>query len=464
MNKRSILVTCSFLVFGIGVLSFASGADWSRFRGPNGTGISPEEKAIPAVWAESNTKWKVPLPGPGHSCPIVVKDRIYLTCWTGYAVDRENPGDQKDLRLHLLSIDRSDGKTVWSKAIEPSLPEERYGGMFAQHGYASHTPVSDGEKIFAFFGKSGVVAFDLEGNQLWKVSVGSHRDERGWGSAASPIVYKNLVIVNASIEDNAIVALDKLTGKEVWKAEADGIRSIWGTPLLAKVDDDRTDLVLSVPEEIWGFNPDTGKLRWYCEGVPTNGIKASAILGDGVLFAQGDREGGALGVKVGGKGDIEDNIVWTENHRGGVSSPMYHDGLIYWISGGFANALDAKTGKEIYRERIAGGESGNAAGAGGDRGGRGGGAGRGGRGGGGFGRGGFGGGSDYASPVVSGKHLFQVTRSGDVIVLELGRVFKAPKRMKLGSPGERADFSATPAISNGEMFIRSTKHLYCIGE
>ena len=445
----------------LSVAVVASAADWARFRGPNGSGISSEEKAVPAVWSDDSIKWTIKLPGPGHSSPIVIKNRVYLTCWTGYAVERNNVGDQKELRLNLLSIDRSSGDIVWSKAVEPTLPEERYGGMFAQHGYASHTPVSDGKIIVTFFGKSGVVAFDLEGNQLWRKAVGNYLDERGWGSAASPILYKNLVIVNAAIEDNAIVALDKSTGEQIWKAEAQGIYSMWGTPVLAKVDDSRTDLVVTVPDEVWGLNPENGKLRWYCDGVPTNGVKASPILGDGVVYALADREGGALGVEVGGKGDVKDRIIWTQNHRGGVGTPVFHEGRIYWINGGFANCINAKSGEEIYRERVSSGsDRGDRGGRGdGDQGGRGGAGGR-------SGRRGFGGsGSDYASPVVSGTHLFQVTRSGEVIVLELGPEFKEPKRNKLGGEnGERADFSAAPAISDGQMFVRSTKRLYCIGE
>ena len=443
MNKR---IVAASLALGIFTLSGSTAADWARFRGPNGSGIDAGERAVPPEWSESDIKWTVALPGPGHSCPIVVGDHIFLTCWTGYGLDQENAGDQKDLRLHLVSIDRSNGNTVWTKTIEPVLPEEKYGGMFAQHGYASHTPASDGEKIFAFFGKSGVVAFDMEGNELWRQSVGLKLDERHWGSAASPILYKDLVIVNAAIEGNVLVALDKATGKEVWKAEAEGLTGIWGTPVLAEIDAERTDLVISVPNEIWGLNADTGKLRWYCDGVPSNGIKASVILDSGVAYALGDREGGALAVKVGGKGDANENILWTENHRGGTGSPVCHDGLIYWINGGIANCIDAKTGKEIYRERLNAADSGPL-GGGGESGRR---------------RGGIGGGSDYASPVISGNHLFQVTRAGEVIVLELGKEFKQPERMKLVGE-EEADFSATPAISNGEMFIRSTKRLYCIG-
>jgi len=119
--------------------------------------------------------------------------------------------------------------------------------MFAEHGYASHTPVSDGEHVFCFFGKAGVFAFDLKGNKLWQASVGTESGARNWGTASSPVLYKNLVIVPATAESEAIVALNKETGKEVWRQEAAGFNSCWGSPVLVRVDDQRTDLVIGVP-------------------------------------------------------------------------------------------------------------------------------------------------------------------------------------------------------------------------
>lgn len=224
------------------------------------------------------------LPGPGSSSPIVVGDRIYVTCWTGYGASRD-ANSQADLRRHLICIDRHTGKTVWSKAVEPELPEDRYGGMFAQHGYASHTPVSDGKRVYVFYGKTGVLAYTMDGEQVWHTKVGSGLDQRGWGSSCSPILYKNLVIVTASAESKSMVALDKDTGKEVWKCEAGGFGSTWGTPILVEVDKERTDLVLGVPFEIWGFNPDTGKLRWFCEGLQNDSYCSSVVAHDGVIYA-----------------------------------------------------------------------------------------------------------------------------------------------------------------------------------
>lgn len=228
-------------------------SDWARFRGPNGSGISTDRQELPVKWSETeNLKWKAELPGPGLSSPIVVGKRVFVTCWTGYGMDRRDPGEQSDLKRHLICIDRQTGKTLWSQAVGPYLPEDLYRGMFTQHGYASHTPVSDGERIYAFFGKTGVMAFDLDGKILWQKNVGTGSGIRGWGTASSPILYKNLVIVTASAESESLVAFDRGTGKEVWRQEVESLAGTWSTPILVDVGDGRQDLVLAVPYEIRG--------------------------------------------------------------------------------------------------------------------------------------------------------------------------------------------------------------------
>jgi len=145
--------------------SRGSAADWARFRGPNGSGVCEDKVATPVTWsATENLKWKIALPGPGSSCPIVVGDKVYVTCWSGYGMTRGgSAGSQTSLRRHLICLERDSGKTVWDKTVDPFLPEDNYGGMFAEHGYATHSPVSDGKRIYVFFGKTGALAFDLDG-------------------------------------------------------------------------------------------------------------------------------------------------------------------------------------------------------------------------------------------------------------------------------------------------------------
>src|SRR5262249_2021132 len=154
-------------------------------------------------------------------------------------------------------------KILWSKKFDPVLPEHAYQGEGAYHGYSSSTPTSDGERLYVFFGKSGVYCFDLDGKQLWQVSVG--KGINGWGSGASPLLYKNFLIVNASVESGVVVALDKKTGKEKWRAA--GIQSAWNTPVLVKPPKGEVELVVSIQGRLLGLNPDTGKELWHAEGI-----------------------------------------------------------------------------------------------------------------------------------------------------------------------------------------------------
>jgi hypothetical protein len=407
--------------------------DWSRFRGPNGLGASPDQAPTPVEWSETrNLKWKVALPGPGLSSPIIVGERIFVTSWSGYGADPKQPGSEKDLKRHLLCLDRRTGKTLWSKAVDPVLPEEPFRGMFAENGYASHTPASDGERVFVFFGKTGVLAFDMEGRQLWQTSVGDGDDRRGWGSASSPMLYKNLVIVPATVESHSLVALDKQTGGVVWRKEAEGFGSTWGTPVLADLPDGRQELVLSVPFEIWGFNPDTGKLLWYCESNEADSACSSAISHNGIVYSIEGRNGGSIAIRAGGEGNVtKTHVLWSGRDRGRIGTPAYHDGRLYSIGGGIANCLDAATGKQIYQARIK--RSGD---AGADEPPPGGGR----RGFGGFG--GMMGGQDYSSPVIADGKLYYVMRSGETVVLKLSDHFEQLAVNRFAS--DVGNYSATP--------------------
>lgn len=178
---------------------------WSRFRGPNGSGISSDE-SIPTQWDESqNIKWSTPLPGPGSSSPILTDQLVFVTCYKGINSESRQ-ADTKDLSRSVVCLSRQDGKILWQHNEPAVQPEDRYQGMgVPEHGYATNTPVTDGQKVFAFLGKSGVLAFDLQGNKLWQTSVGTQSGNRGWGTASSLILYQDLVIVNASEESQTIL-------------------------------------------------------------------------------------------------------------------------------------------------------------------------------------------------------------------------------------------------------------------
>jgi outer membrane protein assembly factor BamB len=211
------------------------------------------------------------------------------------------------------------------------------------------------------------------------------------------------------------------------------------------------EVVISVPGEVWGFNPDTGKLRWYAQGLQSDSVCNSVVADGSIVFTLGERGGGSVAIKAGGKGDVSaTHTLWTGSNGPRIPTPIVWEGHLYWVNSSLAVCRDAKTGAEVYNERIestGGGEVASTGRSGGFGGGR---------------RGGGMGGGDYASPVAANGHLFQVTRRGEVIVTKLSPKFELVARNRI--EGDTSDHSATPAISDGQLFLRSSKTLYCIGE
>ena len=411
-------------------------ADWRRFRGPDGAALS-ESAETPTHWsATENVTWKTALPGPGSSCPIVVGDRVFVTCYSGYGVDSEDAGAIEALQRHLVCVDRESGRVIWDKTVPAAQPEDRYQGFINEHGYASSTPVSDGERVYVFFGKSGALAFDLEGKQLWQTEVGKESSRMRWGSAASPVLYKNLVIVNASEESQSIRALDKATGREVWKSEASALELVYVTPALVELPGGRAELVLPVPGEIWGLNADNGKLNWFAEHNVGSPISPSPVVDGDVVYALCGRGGGAVAIKAGGKDDVTDShILWTNQSGAYIPSPVLKEDHLYWVDdNGVAYCVDAKSGEVVNRRRLdAGG------GGGGGRGGR-----------------GF-----YASATIAGDKLYAVSRRSGTFVLSAN-----PELNELAhnSLDDATDFNASAVVSDGALLLRSNQALYCLGE
>ena len=424
--KRSLplLLTALPAIILAGATSFA--ADWARFRGPNGSGVAADAKPA-STWSESqNVRWKTELPGPGTSSPIVIGERIFVTSFSG-------EGEGGKLQRHLVCVNRADGKIAWSAAIPAVQPEDNYSGFLTEHGYASHTPTSDGQRVYVFFGKSGAAAFDLTGKKLWQTSLGTDSNRKNWGSASSPILYKDFVIINASEEGHEIVALEKATGKIAWEAKGAALELSFGTPVLVE-SEGRTDLVFSVPGELWGMNPDTGKLRWFAEtGLPGN-IAPSVVPGDGMVFAFGGFPRlGALAVKTGGKGDVtKTHIAWTGSNSSYVPTPVLHEGRFYFVSdAGFATCLDAKSGTMIFKERLPGASA----------------TGRGGK-------------PFYASAVLANGLIYAVSRQNGTFVFEAKPEFKLVAQNRIA--GDDSQFNATPALADRQLFLRSNRALYCI--
>lgn len=423
--KHALILSVLLVAAG----QLAAAADWTRFRGPNGSGVAPDAKP-PTTWsATQNLKWKLELPGPGSSSPIILGERVFVTCYSDYGVGGGADSVEK-LKRHLLCVDRTSGKVLWDKAVPADLPEDSYSGNLREHGYASSTPVTDGERVYVFFGKTGALAFDLAGRQLWKVSLGQQSSNRRWGSAASPILYKNLVIVNAAEEGRAVCALDKLTGKEIWKAETGSLELSYVTPVLAETAEGKSDLAVAVPGELWGMNPETGKLRWFAQtGMPGN-VSPSVIAADGVVYTTGGYpRQSTLAVRAGGKGDVtQANILWTSQDASYIPSPVLCDDHLYVVTDmGYALCLEAKTGKQVYRERLPGLSGGKLF---------------------------------YASTVWAGGHLYATSRRNGTFVMDAKPVFKLLSQNLLA--GDDTDFNATPVPAGRQLFLRSNRYLTCI--
>lgn len=398
----------------------AIAADWPRFRGPTGMGTS-DAQGLPVSWTKTDKLvWKTPLPGAGASSPVVFGDRIFLTCYTGHLVPGESGGGVDRLKRHLLAISRADGRILWNQAVPARLPEE---DRIRDHGYAASTPAADADRVYVFFGKTGVFAFAHDGKQLWQADVGSKTS--GWGSAASPVLHKDLVIVNASVESDSLVALDRRTGRQVWRAA--GIKEAWNTPVIVPAASGRLELVIATAGRILAFDPDSGSPLWSCRTDIGWYMVPSVVADKGIVYSIGGRSGvAALAVRTGGSGDVTaSHRLWTSQNGANVSSPVYHDGHLYYMhQDGMACCVKAQTGELVYRERL------NRAG------------------------------QVYASTLLADGRIYCVSRSGMVYVLAAGPRFE---QLAANDLSDRGSFDATPAVDGNRLLIRSDKFLYCIG-
>jgi outer membrane protein assembly factor BamB len=400
-----------------------AGQDWPQFRGPGGAGADAEGQP-PLTWSSgSNVKWKTPLPGAGSSSPIVVGGRVFVTCYRG-----DGPAN---LSHHLLCVDRASGKVAWTADVPGAAGEDAPRGYLTEHGYASSTPASDGKAVYVFFGKVGILAFGLDGTKLWQASVGTESDEKRWGSGASPVLCDGKLIVNAARESRSIRALDCGTGKELWKAEGSRLELSFATPAVVRAPGGRTDVVVSMPGEVWGLNPNNGKLYWLARIRSEGNVVPSVVGGVGLAFLTGGFTGkGTTAVRLGGAGDVTGtHVLWSIPQSSYVPTPFLLDGRLLWVNeDGIVHAVDAKTGGLLYRQRLAGVSGGH-------------------------------GRPVYASPVAPGDRVYAVTRRAGVYVLEGGAEFKQLAR---NEPLDDSDFNATPAVSGRQLFLRSNRCLYCL--
>jgi outer membrane protein assembly factor BamB len=422
---RFVVITCAVTCFAGSALAQNGSADWPQLRGPTARGISAA-KGLPTKWsATENIAWKTDLPGAGASTPIVVGGKIYLTCYRGYNMPGERGGSQEDLERMLVCLSPTNGQVLWEKTVPTKLPEQ--DEIRESHGYASGTPVADESQIYCFFGKSGVFAFDLDGNQKWQADVGSGID--GWGSAGPLTLFGNLLLVNAWVESGSLIALDKKSGKQVWRVKVD---QAWHPPLVVTLSGGKSELIVGMANKLVGLDPASGKDLWSCQWknywykvpIPTEA--------NGVVYAIGGRDGDtALAVRAGGRGDVTDShLLWTSTTGSNVSSPIYHEGHLFYASDSQAIAYcaDAKTGKIKYEQRLPRANQ------------------------------------IYSAALLAGGNIYYLDRSGTCFVVAAKPKFELVAASALGSREDRTVFNASPAVLGSKLLIRSDKTLWCVGK
>lgn len=397
-----------------------SASDWSRFRGPNGQGVTSE--TVPLKWTGDSARWTLELPGEGSSSPIVVDGKIFVTCYSGV--------DGAESKRTILCVDADTGKMIWSDSINGPQRDDAYSGYLREHGYASGTPVSDGKSVYAFFGKAGVVAWSIDGRKLWQKEVGQMSSNRRWGSAASLLLHDGLLIVNAAEETRAILGLHAADGEEKWRAEYDGLELCFATPVLVEGEGGVMEAVISMPGEVWGINVDNGKLRWFCQIDNGGNVSPGVVVGEDAFYTFGGFPAQQTNaIKRGGRKDIsETHRLWQGRDSSYVATPVLFDDHLYWVSDrGQAYSVNATSGETVSRARLSGLQGGGR--------------------------------PVYASPVKAGDHIYVVTRRSGTFVYE---ATPEMKQVTVNPALDDSDFNATPAISGGRMYLRSNRALYCL--
>ncbi len=477
------------IVLGAFVANAGSGADWPQFRGPGGNGVATDSN-LPSEWSTTkNIAWKATVPGVAWSCPIVVGDKVFVTTAItekqqkpkggfgpggggggfgpgGGGGGGYGPGGKKApdvvYQWKVMCLDRTTGKVLWDEMALEGKPKNP---IHPSNTYATETPVSDGERVYAYFGMMGLFCFDMAGKQLWKKDFGTYSMMFGHGTASSPILHDGRLFIQCDNEEKSfLAAFDAKTGKELWKVSRTE-RTDWCTPLVWKTKN-RTDIVAGGSQKIRGYDPETGKVVWemsvgggQCEASPVADEErlyfgtGTGPGGGGGMGPGGGRPGGPGGppggggggmrgggggtlfaIKAGATGDISlkagqtsnDGVAWSIAKAGpSAPSPLVYKGYVYILSqqGGMVSCYDAKTGKAAYtRERIPQAKS------------------------------------FWASPWAYEEKVFCLDEDGTTHVLKAGPEFEVVGKNTLG----RETFWSSPAMAGGALFIRGVDHIYCI--
>jgi len=401
--------------------------NWPGWRGPSGDGVS-NGKGIPTKWSSTeNIAWRIAIPGEGHSSPIVWGDKVFLT----------SSLTEKNRRI-LLCLDRLSGQTVWQRDVVQSPPET----IHRLNSRASGTPATDGRQVYVTFmraegnrviapnvgserlitpGKIIVAAYNLDGNEKWKTNVGDFVSAHGFNTC--PVLFEDLVILNGDHDGDAyLVALDRQSGRERWRTRRENKTRSYVTPIIREING-RTQMILSGSLCVASYDPRNGKRHWIVDG-PTEQFVASVVYDGKYVFATGGYpERHTLAIRPDGKGNVTDTHIAWRTTRGAayVPSPIISGRYLLMVAdSGIASCFEARTGKRHWMERLPGGHS--------------------------------------PSPVSADGLVYFVSDQGVTTVIRPSETFAVIAKNELGEP-----VSASPAISQGQIFLRTHQHLYCIG-
>ena len=420
-----------------------SSDQWPQFRGPQSTGVA-DDPNVPDTWSTTrNVVWKTEIPGSGWSSPVVWGDRIFLTSVIS-TVAPETPkkglyfgGNREGIptdehRWMVYAVDWKTGKIVWEREVHRGVPASSH---HLKNTYASETPVTDGERVYAYFGNLGLFVFDMEGKPVWSQTWGPFRTRYGWGTASSPVIHKDRIyVVNDNDDRSFLAVLDKRTGKQIWRVDRDEA-SNWSTPYIWE-NDRRTEIITSGTRKIRAYDLD-GKVLWELGGMSSIVIP-TPFSQHGLLFlASGyvnDTVRPVYAVKAGARGDISlkegetsnEYIAWYQRQAGPYNpSPLVYGDYYYTLlDRGIFTCHDARTGREIYgKQRIDPEAS-----------------------------------AFTASPWASNGKIFALSEDGDTFVIQAGTEFKV-----LGKNSLDELCMATPAIVRGSLIMRTATKLYRIG-
>ncbi len=433
-SRQRITLTAFALLgsvaLGGGELLGSEKTAWPAWRGDilgsgNATGAASAPGTVPTEWdKEKNVRWRIALPEPGNSTPVVWGDKVFVT----------QPVTASHFR-GLMCFDRANGELLWKSGVTYQQEERTHRA----NPYCSASPATDGNIVVASYGSAGIAAYDMEGKELWRRDFGPI--DHTWGNSTSPVLYNDLVIhYHGPGKGSFLTALKKDTGETVWKwdepdwkpgkrtdgfagRDDEGVIGTFATPILIQANG-RDELVMPFPMEMKAFNPQTGDVLWTCGGLNPL-IYTSPVYWDGVVVSMGGYKGNSIGVNAGGSGDVTDtHRLWhLEQHNGGIGTGVVKDGYYYYQnSGGVAYCLDMNTGETLWEDRLPGA------------------------------------GKSWGSFVLVGDLIYSLSQAGDTVVFEA-----SPEELKVVAQSDIAEeTNSSLAISNGEVFLRTHQALWCI--